>query len=208
MKIRDIIIEDFVNYKKPSMFINMGSCDWKCCTELNMDISVCQNSSMAQTPELVIESSKIVDMYISNPITKAIVVGGLEPFYEFYLLLELVNEFRKRTSDEIIIYTGYYPYEILNELIHLSHYENIIIKFGRFIPNQDKHFDNVLGVELASDNQFAVKLNKDVDDILNKVLDNLGYCPCSLIKNEDTRCCCKDFRNQLEGQCSCGIYSK
>ena len=34
-------------------------------------------------------------------------------------------------------------------------WENIIIKFGRYIPNQEKHYDDVLGIELASDNQYA-----------------------------------------------------
>jgi hypothetical protein len=32
---------------------------------------------------------------------------------------------------------------------------NIIVKFGRYRPNQEPHFDKVLGVELASDNQYA-----------------------------------------------------
>lgn len=41
----------------------------------------------------------------------------------------------------------------------LKKYKNIIVKFGRYIPNQKKHFDPVLGVELASDNQHAEKLS-------------------------------------------------
>ena len=39
-----------------------------------------------------------------------------------------------------------------------SNYDNIIIKFGRYIPNQQSHFDIVLGVNLASDNQYAERL--------------------------------------------------
>lgn len=208
MKIRDIVLEDFVNYKKPSMFINMGNCDWKCCLEQNLDISICQNSAMAQMPEIDIESCKIIDMYISNPITESIVIGGLEPFYDFYALCELVNEFRKFTTDDIVIYTGYYPYEISDKLMHLSQYDNIIIKFGRFIPNDNKHIDPILGVELASKNQYAVKLNKGVQKIIKAMTDKNGYCPCRIDKNEDTRCCCLDFRNQVEGICHCGIFSK
>jgi hypothetical protein len=34
----------------------------------------------------------------------------------------------------------------------------LIFKFGRFIPDRPHRFDEVLGVELASDNQFAVNL--------------------------------------------------
>ena len=31
----------------------------------------------------------------------------------------------------------------------------IIVKFGRFRPNQEKHFDEVLGIYLASNNQYG-----------------------------------------------------
>ena len=37
-----------------------------------------------------------------------------------------------------------------------------------------------------------------------------GYCPCALFKNVDTKCMCKDFRDQIAqgvaGQCHCGLY--
>ena len=38
---------------------------------------------------------------------------------------------------------------------HLLQYPNIIIKYGRFIPDQKSHYDEILGVELASNNQYA-----------------------------------------------------
>ena len=31
------------------------------------------------------------------------------------------------------------------------------IKYGRYIPNDGKHFDRVLGVELVSNNQYAIR---------------------------------------------------
>lgn len=31
-------------------------------------------------------------------------------------------------------------------------------------------------------------------EFANIVKSNDGYCPCSLIKNEDTKCMCKEFR--------------
>ena len=40
----------------------------------------------------------------------------------------------------------------------LKKYKNIIMKFGRYIPNKKKHYDPVLGVYLASNNQFGEKL--------------------------------------------------
>ena len=37
----------------------------------------------------------------------------------------------------------------------LSHYKNVIVKFGRFIPNQESHYDKILGVNLVSNNQYS-----------------------------------------------------
>ena len=41
----------------------------------------------------------------------------------------------------------------------LKSYKNIIIKFGRFIPNDKPHRDTILGVNLASSNQYAKKIS-------------------------------------------------
>ena len=49
--------------------------------------------------------------------------------------------------------------EILNHINWLQQFENIIIKFGRFIPNQGKHFDEILGIWLSSDNQYAEEIS-------------------------------------------------
>jgi len=42
---------------------------------------------------------------------------------------------------------------------------NIIIKFGRFIPDQKSHMDETLGVELASPNQYALPLKTIIHSI-------------------------------------------
>ena len=39
------------------------------------------------------------------------------------------------------------------------YFKNIIIKFGRYIPNQQAHYDDILGVNLASNNQYAIKIS-------------------------------------------------
>lgn len=206
MKILNIKVEDFTNYKKPSMFIGMGSCDFKCCKESNIPIDTCQNYHLNDYMEL--DPKTIVGNYMSNTISEAIVIGGLEPFNDFLNLLDLIDEFRQNTDDDIVIYTGYYPSEIGNYLEYLTKYKNIIIKFGRFIPNNEPHKDNILGVMLASDNQYAVKLNQNVGDIIHAMYDNDGYCPCMPIKHKNTRCCCYKFLHQESGECHCGIFSK
>lgn len=45
--------------------------------------------------------------------------------------------------------------------------------------------------------------------ITQKVIDNDGYCPCLLEKNDDTRCMCKDFREQtIPSFCHCQRFMK
>lgn len=155
MKIKGIITEDFVNYKKVSMTIIFPYCTFKCGTEY------CQNSSLAKEKEFDLDIKNIVYRYLKNPIPEAIVMQGLEPFDSWNDLYELIKMIRESTSDDIIIYTGYYENEIEDYLKELKQYPNIIVKFGRYIPNQKPHFDEVLGVELASDNQYAKVISKE-----------------------------------------------
>lgn len=49
---------------------------------------------------------------------------------------------------------------------------------------------------------------KHVENIRTKLKETGGYCPCSLIRNEDTKCMCKKFREMEEGECHCGLYVK
>ena len=157
MIIRGINHEDFINYKKPSMFIIFPYCDFKC--EREQCIKCCQNSSLTNAPIMTIAAENIVQSYIDNPISKAIVMGGLEPFYNWDELRKLILAFRNKTSDDIVIYTGYKEEELTEQIEWLKFYSNIIVKFGRFIPNQEKHYDEVLGVYLASPNQYAKKFD-------------------------------------------------
>ena len=61
-----------------------------------------------------------------------------------------------------------------------------------------------------------ISLNKNkelVESLQNKMKQNGGYCPCRLQKNEDTKCMCKEFREQIkdknfEGYCHCMLYYK
>lgn len=158
MKIKNIIDEDFTNYKKPSMFIGTSSCDFKCDRECGKP--VCQNSELAKAPTIEIDDEEIIKRYLDNPITEAVVIGGLESFDTFEELYQFIKDFRKKSNDDIIIYTGYYPEEVSEKIRQLSLFSNIIIKFGRFIPNQKPHYDTVLGIELASDNQEAIRLEE------------------------------------------------
>jgi len=157
MIIKQLIDEDFVNYSKPSMFIGFPSCTWKC--EKECGKRVCQNSALATSPNININIQDLINRYMANPITKSIVIGGLEPFDDWHDLKDLVSLLRTKTLDDIVIYTGYKEEEIKNRILYLGAYRNIIVKFGRFIPNQESHYDEVLGVNLASLNQYARRIS-------------------------------------------------
>lgn len=164
MLIKGIIDEDFINYKKPSMVIMCPTCSFKCDKECGEQ--VCQNSALATSPDIQIDNFSIVDRYLKNPITKAIVFSGLEPFDSFEDMYSIVYALRQRNcTDDIVIYTGYDRDEIstmkradgffyIDSLILLR---PIIVKYGRYKPNQKMKYDEVLGVNLASDNQYAVR---------------------------------------------------
>ncbi len=157
MKLKGLQDEDFVNYKKPAMFIGFPSCTWKC--EKECGKRVCQNGALATSPIKNIDINKIVNRYINNPITSAIVCGGLEPFDTWEDLYKLIFYFRQKTEDDIIIYTGYYKEEKEKYINCLKQFSNIIIKYGRYIPGHEKHYDEILGIYLASNNQYAERIS-------------------------------------------------
>ena len=58
---------------------------------------------------------------------------------------------------------------------------------------------------------MAVKLSEDkelVEEIREKLKANEGYCPCRIEKTPDTKCMCKEFREQESGECHCGLFVK
>ena len=81
MLVKDIIDTDTVNYKELSMFIATTKCSFKCDKEAGCQ--VCQNSSLANAPDISIHEKQIVERYYSNPLTSAVIIGGLEPFDTF-----------------------------------------------------------------------------------------------------------------------------
>lgn len=157
MKVKGIVDTDVVNYKKICMTIEMPYCSFKCDKENGCQI--CQNSALASYPNIDITFDAIIEDYMDNPVTHAICFQGLEPFDSYTELLEFVRLFRQISHDDIVIYTGYKLQEIENEILELRKYPNIIVKFGRYIPSLEPRFDEVLGVTLSSNNQFAYKIS-------------------------------------------------
>lgn len=47
------------------------------------------------------------------------------------------------------------------------------------------------------------------DKVLAAIKKNDGYCPCAIEKRPETKCMCKEFREQtVSGLCHCGLYFK
>lgn len=160
MEIKGIIFEDFVNYKKPCMTIEMPHCNFKCDKECGRQ--VCQNSALASAPIINCMAFPLIKKYQDNPITQAVCFQGLEPFDSFSDILSFCYIFRnnEKIQDDIVIYTGYTEEEIEDKINRLAlEFKNIIVKFGRYIPDQESHFDEVLGVKLASPNQYARRIS-------------------------------------------------
>ena len=113
-----------------------------------------------------IDDDELIRRYLDNNLTQAIVFGGLDPMDTFgdlwYFLLKLRRTYK--CDDDVVIYTGYTYDELMHRkgisrILELRRFPNIIIKFGRYIPGQEPHYDEVLGVKLASDNQYAEKIS-------------------------------------------------
>lgn len=159
MKIKKIVDEWYQDYKLPSMYICAASCTFKC--EQESGVRCCQNSALAKRRSVSENTEEIIERYLKNPITKAVVFGGLEPFDQSDEILQFITLLRDKyhCNDTVVIYTGYNKKEVLSSIKALEQLRNIIIKFGRFIPNQTPHYDEILGVNLASDNQYAEKIS-------------------------------------------------
>ena len=152
MKILTIVDEDFINYKNPCMYIAMPHCSFKCgeCT--------CQNNHFKDSEIKDVDIEYLIIRYMNNKLTSSVVFSGLEPFDSFYDMKDFIIGLRSRCNDDVVIYTGYEESEIKDKLDELKIFGNIIVKFGRFIENSNPRYDELLGVELASENQYAKRL--------------------------------------------------
>lgn len=161
MRVLTVVDERFDDYKKPAMFIGTISCEGKCCIEAGIPTSICQNDGWRSCAPIEVDSLELCERYLGNKVSEAVVFGGLEPFEQFNEMEEFIHDLRivYGCGDDIVIYTGYYPEEIKDRLKILSAYRNIVVKFGRFVPNSESRFDDVLGVTLASKNQYAERIS-------------------------------------------------
>lgn len=160
MTIKTVVDEDFVNYKKASMLIGTARCSGKCCIEAGIPLECCENNDWRNMPDIEISDETLCRRYLKNPLTDAIVIGGLEPMEQFPEVYDflLTLRYTHKCTDDVVIYTGYNEDEIADKVNALLHFGNIIVKFGRYRPNDKPHYDEVLGVCLVSGNQYGKRL--------------------------------------------------
>lgn len=155
--VKGIIWEDIVNYKKISTTLMMPICSFKCDKEFGSKI--CQNGELAAAPSQTVLINPFMRLYKKNELSEAIVLQGLEPLDSPIDVLTVAAGMKDfNITDDLVIYTGYNKDEVsvsfLQELAAATP-GHLIIKWGRYIPNQPSHYDPVLGLNLASDNQYA-----------------------------------------------------
>lgn len=155
--VKGIIWEDLVNYKKISTTLMMPKCSFKCDKEFGSQI--CQNGKLAAAPQQTVLINPFMRLYKRNELSEAIVLQGLEPLDSPIDVLTIAAGMKDfNITDDLVIYTGYnkgeVPVQFLQELAAAVP-GHLIIKWGRYIPNQQSHYDFVLGINLASDNQYA-----------------------------------------------------
>jgi hypothetical protein len=78
---------------------------------------VCQNGALANSPDIEIPIERLVERYLSNPLSSAIVFGGLEPFEDIDNVVRFIDMVRSAgNNDDVVIYTGYRNDEIEDKL--------------------------------------------------------------------------------------------
>lgn len=163
MKLSGIPTMVFNDYKKTSLYIPFINCTLKCVKEAKERgeyMVECQNHSLLKLKEyLHISVEDIKKQYIdNNPFIEAVILSGLDPFDSWEDAYEFITEFRKISDMEIVIFTGYEPFEIHEKLLQIKNFSNIIIKFGRYKPLEPKRYDEIGMITLISGNQRFIKL--------------------------------------------------
>lgn len=156
MKIKLLVDEDVANYKKTSMVIAFPYCSFKCG-------DTCQNKHLASMPDIEIPVGTIIQRYVRNPFTSAVVLQGLEPLDTLADVFTFISAFRDASNDDIVVFTGYEeqeaPVQRFIEYIKKNRYQNVILKVGGYRQDLPPVYSRKLGVQLASNNQYAFEIN-------------------------------------------------
>jgi len=141
------------------MLIACIECDWKCLKEQCLSLGICQNSHINKIQTQESNIPDLIKRFNDNLLSECVIFAGLEPILQFDEVCSFIKEFRKTNNDDVVIYTGYYPEEIIDKIEILKKFKNIILKFGRYRNDLPKTKDDILKIEIVSNNQWAEKIS-------------------------------------------------
>lgn len=120
-----------------------------------------------------------------------IIVTFKEPWY---------NDYNKRLYTQL-------SEQMIREEIERVHKEPIITNTAFDIAPKHRTVYSVSAMIKVTDNK-EVKETVLAGLKRNKEKYGKKYCPCSLVRDENTVCMCKEFREMEEGTCHCQLYVK
>ena len=104
-------IDGFIDRNVADVTIDCYSCSFKC--DKLSGRQVCQNGALANSPNIKISVGRLVERYLNNPLSNAVVFGGLEPFEDIDNVVMFIDMMRSSgNNDDSVIYTGYTEEEI------------------------------------------------------------------------------------------------
>ena len=83
------------------------------------------------------------------------------------------------------------------------------VQISHTVPTNPQIAEELLHMHLAKAYEQMAELIKN-DERRALEIETYGkrYCPCSLVRDDDTVCMCKEFREMEEGMCHCQLYIK
>ena len=118
----------------------------------------CQNSHLKNREPNTYCVEDLINEIKNNKFVKSVIFGGLDCFDSFDETLNFISKFREISNEDIVLYTGKTENMLIDKLNILKKYENIYVKFGEYLENSEKIFDEIGGIWLASSNQYFKKL--------------------------------------------------
>lgn len=143
--------------KRLSIWVQGCSIRCKNCLNKSLwDLNAGKLLNISSLVELILKLTKGYD---------GITLSGGEPFDQYYSLIEFLRKIKKYSKLNVLVYTGYYLYELLNKYPDLSfiRYIDYIID-GRYIETQNIG-ENIKG----SKNQTIYNFNNGYIRKLNKL---------------------------------------
>ena len=163
----------------------------------------CQNPETWDfTGGLEMTPAEIAEDFRRRKHLDGITLSGGDPFFQQEACLKLLELLPEVNA---WVYTGFEYEDICNTPLAKRADVLVVGPFSEQLRCEGKPY--------GSSNQRVIRKPLkivEVDPSIQKsVKANDGYCPCAIWQTPDTKCMCKEFRDQKEpGKCHCGRFEK